>query len=331
VVPPFQFDELLPDLDVGPVRLPRRQAGGSPQGLAVTLLADYSLRTRAWLPSAAIVALLTESHVTAGGARTAISRLARRGVLESGRQGRNTFYRLTGPAAAALAAGGRSVVRFAAQAESWDGSWTLIAFSVPREGDAERRALRGRLRWLGYAPLYDGLWVAPHGRPERVAAAMEGISRGALTVFRAQSLGVAGAAGRDPLDAWDLAGIAERYEEFVRRWSPLLPRVRSGGVGGVEALRERTEVMETYRRFLVLDPRLPMRLMPAGWPRQRAREVFAAVYDGLAEPALAHVRATVVRIAGDVVPDVDTHTVGDLLTGGWPGIAQPVEPARTGG
>jgi len=32
----------------------------------------------------------------------------------------------------------------------------------------------------------------------------------------------------------------------------------------------RTEVMETYRRFVVLDPRLPMRLMPAGWPRERA-------------------------------------------------------------
>jgi phenylacetic acid degradation operon negative regulatory protein len=331
VVPPFQLDELLPDVDVGPVRLPRRQAGSSPQGLAVTLLADYSLRTRAWLPSAAIVALLAESHVTAGGARTAISRLARRGVLESGRQGRNTFYRLTEPAAAALAAGGRSVVRFAAQAEFWDGIWTLIAFSLPQEGDAERRSLRGRLRWLGYAPLYDGLWIAPHGRPERVMAAMEGIRRGALTVFRAHSLRLTGAAERDPLDAWDLAGIGERYGEFVRQWSQLLPRVRSGAVTGAEALWERTEVMETYRRFLAVDPRLPMRLMPVGWLRQRAREVFAEVYDGLAAPALAHVRTTVAGFGGEAVPGVDTHSVADLLAGGWPGTTQTAEAARTGG
>jgi phenylacetic acid degradation operon negative regulatory protein len=322
----FPFDDLLPDLDSGSVRLPRRQVGGSPQGLAVTLLADYTLRTRAWLPSAAIVALLAESHVTAGGARAAISRLSRRDVLESGSQGRNTFYRLSEPAAAALVAGGRKVVRFAAQAESWDGNWTLIAFSLPRDGGAERRALRSRLRWQGYAPLYDGLWVAPHGRPERAAVAWADMSDGALTVFRAHSFHVAGAAGRDPLDAWDLDGIAERYEQFMRRWSPLLHRVRSGDVGGAEALRERTEVMETYRRFLMLDPRLPMRLMPAGWPRQRARELFAAVYDGLAEPAVAHVRSTAARF-GDLGSGVDTHSVAELLRSGWPGLASAAEPA----
>jgi hypothetical protein len=41
--------------------LPRRQVGGSPQGQAVTVVADYTLRTRAWLPSAAVVALLGEA------------------------------------------------------------------------------------------------------------------------------------------------------------------------------------------------------------------------------------------------------------------------------
>ncbi|GAB3806143.1 hypothetical protein [Micromonospora zhanjiangensis] len=131
---PFRLEEILPDIAFGPVRLPRQQNGGSPQSTAVTLLADYSLRDRSWLPSAAIVALLAESDVTQAGARTAISRLARRGVLESTRQGRRTSYRLTPPAATALAVGGRGVVGFAAAAEAWDGCWTLIAFSLPQEG-----------------------------------------------------------------------------------------------------------------------------------------------------------------------------------------------------
>ncbi|MFB9238655.1 PaaX family transcriptional regulator C-terminal domain-containing protein [Plantactinospora siamensis] len=327
---PFDLDEILPDVIVDPVRLPRRQAGGSPQGLAVTLLADYTLRTRAWLPSAAIVALLTESGVTGGAARTAISRLARRGVIGSSRRGRSTFYRLTEPAAVALAVGGRSVVRFAAQAESWDGTWTLIAFSVPTEGDAERRALRAQLRWLGYAPLYDGLWVSPHGQPERAAAALTGISRGAMTVFRARGVPLAGVADRDPLDAWDVAAIGEHYRSFVDQWTPLLPRIGSGAVSGTEALRARTEVMETYRRFVALDPRLPMRLMPAGWLREHAREVFATVYDGLAGPALRHVLATVARFTAEPAPDISPHTVADLFAGVSPGACPADAPAPAG-
>ena len=58
---PFEIEEIYPGRRSPGVRLPRRQAGSSPQGVAVTLLADYTLRTRAWLPSAAIVALLGET------------------------------------------------------------------------------------------------------------------------------------------------------------------------------------------------------------------------------------------------------------------------------
>src|SRR4051812_40419459 len=61
VTSPYDIDEIFPQDAADPVRLPRRQAGNSPQGLAVTLLADYTLRSRAWLPSAAIVALLAEA------------------------------------------------------------------------------------------------------------------------------------------------------------------------------------------------------------------------------------------------------------------------------
>ncbi|MGC9671207.1 PaaX family transcriptional regulator C-terminal domain-containing protein [Planosporangium sp. 12N6] len=319
----FDVEEILPDVALGPVRFPRRQASGSPQGLAVTLLADYTLRNRASLPSAAIVALLAESKVTAGGARTAISRLARRGVIESSRQGRHTHYRLTEPAATALSVGGRGVVGFATTAESWDGCWTLIAFSMPQEGESERRALRGRLRWLGYAPLYDGLWVSPRGLSTR-AAALGGISVGTMTVFRARLVDLDGPASRDPLVAWDLASIGEHYDAFVRRWSPLLPRVRSGRVSGAEALRARTEVMDMYRRFVVVDPRLPMRLMPEGWLREHAREVFVEIYDGLAEPALRHVLRTVARFVDGPRPGIGTHTVAELLEGLLP-VPRPAD------
>jgi phenylacetic acid degradation operon negative regulatory protein len=320
VTTPFDIDEIFPEEAAGSVRLPRRQAGSSPQGLAVTVLADYTLRTRAWLPSAAIVALLAESGVSHAGARAAISRLARRGVLEGRRQGRHSSYRLTEGASANLSAGGRWVVASMTEVPTWDGQWTLVAFSLPQERDVQRRALRGQLRWLGYAPLYDGLWVSPHDLTRKAKEQLAQLTLGAVTVFRARRIDLEAVVSRDPLDAWDTDSIAGHYAAFVRRWSAVLPRIRSGALGGADAVRARTEVMDTYRRFPFLDPQLPLPLLPAGWLREPAAGVFAAVYDGLAEAAQAHVRKVAAHFDDDPSPGIEAHSVADLLAG-----VRPVE------
>ncbi|WP_367127591.1 PaaX family transcriptional regulator C-terminal domain-containing protein [Saccharothrix sp. HUAS TT1] len=314
MVSPFTVEEIFSDLDAGPVRLPRRQSGSSPQGLAVTLIADYTIRTRAWLPTAAIVALLGEFGVTTGAARTAVSRLARRGVLEGSRQGRSSSYRLTGPAIANLSAGGASIAAFATEPDDWDGSWTVVVFTMPKEENTQRSSLRAQLRWRGYAPLYDGVWVSPHPMTEQAHAELVAATSGALTTFRARHLRFESDVARDPVEAWDLAAIAREYRAFVARWDPLLPRLRAGGVTGAASVRARTEVMDTYRRFPTLDPRLPAGLLPPDWPRARAREVFLAVYDGLAEPAQDHVRAVTAQVANGARPDLRAHTVAEMST-----------------
>lgn len=310
MVRPFNLEEIFPDPDSG--RLPRRQAGSSSQGLATTLVADYTATTRAWLPSTAIVALLGEFGVSGGAARTTISRLARRGVLEGSRQGRHSSYRLTEPAAIDLSNGGGAIAAFAVRPDSWDGSWTLVAFSVPEEDSAKRRTLRGYLRWWGFAPLYDGVWLWPHPLTAKARAELAQMALGSMTVFRAQHLELATEANRNPVEAWDIPAIAEQYEAFIRRWSGLLPRIAAGEVTGAAAVRTRTEVMDTYRRFPVLDPMLPVELMPPGWPRARAREVFVAVYDGLAEPAERYVRDVVARVADEPSSGIRAHTVAEM-------------------
>jgi phenylacetic acid degradation operon negative regulatory protein len=314
VVSPYEIEEIFPDVDTGSVRLPRQQAGPSPQGLAMTLVADYTVGTRAWLPSAAIVALLGESGVTSAGARTAISRLARRGVLESFREGRHSSYRLTPAAATDLTSGGKWIAPFATRVEPWDECWTLVAFSLPQKESTQRRLLRGQLRWLGFAPLYDGLWVSPDALNPTVKDGLLTVSGGAISVFRASHVEMPIATNRNPIEAWDVATIARHYEEFIQRWQPQLTRVRDGKITGAAAVRARTEIMDTYRRFPLMDPQLPIQLMPSDWPRARAGEAFVAVYDGLAEPAQDHVRAVVARF-GDPDPSIRAHTAGELAAG----------------
>ena len=307
---PYDIEEIFPEDAAGSVRLPRQQTGNSPQGLAVTLLADYTLQSRAWLPSAALVTLLGEAGVSPAGARTAISRLARRGVLEGRRHGRHSAYRLTAAAATFLSVGGSAIAAPAA-ARPWDGQWTLIAFSLPQEEGSLRRGLRSQLRWMGYAPLYDGLWISPHDLTEKARARLAELTLGTLTVFRARHVELDAAIRRNPLDAWDTAAIARNYESFVRHWRPTLSRTRAGEITGAEAVRTRTEVMDTYRRLPILDPQLPTTLLPPGWLREPARQLFTAVYDGLAEAAQDHVRA----VAGRPADGIRAHTVADLEAG----------------
>ncbi|WP_430781511.1 PaaX family transcriptional regulator [Actinoplanes sp. G11-F43] len=292
---PFDIEQVL--------RLPRRQAGGSPQDLTVTLMADYTVHTGAWLPSAAIVALLAESGVSTAGARTALSRLARRGVLDSDRQGRRTRYRLSPAAVADLRVGGRWVASYGDDAETWDGRWTLVAFSLPQEAVMARRTLRDQLRWMGFAPLYDALWISPREFTE------PDVLPEAVTVFRARHVELATGPGRDPIEAWDLSAIAGRYEAFLDRWRPVTP----DGLDGAAAVRARTELIDAYRQFSTIDPRLPDKLLPSGWLRRPAREVFAALYDGLAGPAERHVRAVAAAHSTDSAPEIRANTVAGLL------------------
>ncbi|MEV4029184.1 PaaX family transcriptional regulator C-terminal domain-containing protein, partial [Actinosynnema sp. NPDC050801] len=268
-----------------------------------------------WLPTAAIVALLGESGVTAGAARTAISRLARRGVLEGTRRGRHSSYRLTEPAAVDLSVGGTSIAAFAAGPDTWDGQWTAFVFTMPQQEKTRRSSLRAQLRWRGYAPLYDGVWVSPHPLTEQDHTELVAATPGATTAFRARHLRFTTGTTRDPIQAWDTTAIAERYQQFIHRWNPLLPRIRTGHVTGADAVRARTEVMDTYRRFPAIDPLLPLALLPPDWPRTHARDIFLAVYDGLAHPAQHHVRHVATHLDNEPHPDIRAHTVAQMATG----------------
>jgi phenylacetic acid degradation operon negative regulatory protein len=315
VVSPFELEEIFQDVTDQSAREMRRPVRGSPQGIAVTLIADYTLRNNAWLPATALLTLLGDFGVTHAAARMAISRLVRRGVLDSRRQGRYSSYQLTAQAADELSVGGIGIADFAVEPDSWDGFWTFVTFSMPKEETTLRSALRVRLRWNGYAPLYDGVWVSPQPLTTRERADLAAVASGAITVVRAQHLPLDTETDRSPVEAWDIDAIAEHYEAFIRQWSAVLPGITDGSITGAEAVRARTEVMDTYRRFPTIDPQLPAKLMPTGWPRGHAREMFVAVYDGLAGLAQEHVRAVAAGAAHGTQLGIQAHTVAEMHAG----------------
>jgi phenylacetic acid degradation operon negative regulatory protein len=279
-------------------------------------VADYTLRTHAGLPSAAVVALLHTAGVDGPAARIAIRRLSRTGVLESGRDGRDSSCRLTSAAVGNLLAGGAWIAGFATRVDPWDGNWTVAALPSPQHERYPGRALRGQLRWLGYAPLRDGLWVSPDAPNPTVEDWLASIPPDAIAMHRLRHADLATRSNRDPVDAWDVAAIGRSYKTFIQRWEPVLPRIRAGKISRAAAVHARTAIMDYYRHFPIIDPQLPIELMPAGWPRDEARQLFVAVYDGLAEQAQEHVRAVVTRFSGWPSPEIRAHTTVELVGAG---------------
>ena len=114
------------------------------------------------------------------------------------------------------------------------------------------------------------------------------VAAGAVTVLRARHVSLDTNADRSPVAAWDLQAVAELYEAFVRQWSGPLP---------------------------MIDPELPGELMPSGWSRGRAREVFVAVYDGLSRPAEEYVRTVAAEVGDGSHVHIQAHTVAEMRTG----------------
>jgi phenylacetic acid degradation operon negative regulatory protein len=305
------------------LREPRTSPGAAaqrPPRLLLTLLGDYWWQRTEPLPSAAIVALLAEFGVSDSAARAALSRLTRNGLLVTSKSGRRTYSRLSERAAAILDDGARRIFSFGAASQPWDGMWSLVAFSIPEDNRAARDTLRKQLRWRGFAPLYDGLWVSPRDHAAEVIGYLKDLDITTGTAFRASTVppdtgppdtgppGLGPPGGGIPARAWDLDGLRSRYEGFVSFAGPLRDAAAAGRVPPADALIARTRVMDEWRAFPGLDPELPAELLPGGWPRAAARELFIGCYDLLGSPAVLRVRQIITRYSPELADRAAYHS-----------------------
>ena len=277
--------------EFGELDMPRFQIGFPPQHLLLALIGDYWSGRCEALPSAALVDLLAEFDVNPSGARAALSRLSIRGLLVGTKEGRNTSYRVAEGFRSLLPYGPIHTRAFAKPAPMWDGMWTMVAFTVPEDQRRLRPMLRARLQSLGFAPLYDGLWVSPHAPGKELDIALQIAPPKSCTVIRAAEL-----PARSRLtvaSAWNLDELGASYAEFVSTFRPVLRRLQSGRTGSTEALVSRTRANYRWFVFAVTDPDLPEALLPRRWPRAAAHDLFVDLVDGLAALAVNRVREIV--------------------------------------
>jgi phenylacetic acid degradation operon negative regulatory protein len=259
-----------------------------PQDLVFTLFGDYLLLRPGAVWVGSLIELLRPLGLTAGDARTVLSRMARKGWFETRRVGRRSFYELTPRGRRLLEAGEARIYR-PPSGERWDGLWYLVAYSIPEETRHLRDRLRLRLQWLGFGQLGNGLWISPYplrGEVNQLAAEL-GLGDH-IELFRAQYQGYS-SAGHLVRKCWDLPGINALYADFVQRQRPAFEscarEVERGGLSDEACYVRRFQLVHEYRDFPRIDPYLPSELLPPDWRGRTAAELFAHFHDLLFAPS----------------------------------------------
>jgi phenylacetic acid degradation operon negative regulatory protein len=252
----------------------RRRSVGAPaaRSLLLTVLGEYVLPRPGGVWQETLVSALQSLGYTRQAARQAVARSTRDGWLSTERRGRRARMTLTAPTERLLRAGAGRIYSFG-QPWPWDGRWLVVVLRVPEKDRAIRHQLRSRLAWTGLGSLGAGVWITPHAeRQEELAAAIGDESAAAARSFVAE-LGTIGDADGLVADAWDLDRVREQYDAFIEDFSRVRPLTLEG------CFRQQTLLVHAWRRFPFLDPDLPEAVLPGGWPRKRAHDLFVSRHD----------------------------------------------------
>ncbi|WP_432834678.1 PaaX family transcriptional regulator [Dactylosporangium sp. CA-092794] len=226
---------------------------------------------------AALVRLLAPLGIAAPAVRTAVSRMVRQGWLHPLRLPTGPGYGITPKAARRLDAAGARIYRTrgpegpgGAPGQAWTGRFDLITLEPPAHRGARAR-LVANLGFLGYGAIDGSTWIAP--RPGDGVDALLTEAGVRYERFRAEHCGGTDGAINLVARAWDLAGIAAAYGEFVDRLTPLVD-----GVGpdtpDEQAYAVRCTLVHAWRTFLFRDPQLPPALLPERWAGTTAAAFF---------------------------------------------------------
>ncbi|WP_367127787.1 PaaX family transcriptional regulator C-terminal domain-containing protein [Saccharothrix sp. HUAS TT1] len=246
-----------------------------PQSLMLSFLGIHVLNRGIAVFSGSVIDVFARIGVSEEAVRSTLSRMVKRDLLARHRNGRRVYFGLTPRSTAVLEGGEHRIWRRGAVNADWDGTWTLIGFSLPESWRSRRHDLRSRLVWGGFGPLQNGLWVAP-GHVD-VSALVEDLDLDDhLKVFTSRTAKPT-EAGQIVHTAFDVPAIAARYRAFLDRWDRGAPLPEA-----VDDLARQLLLHTEWLQLVRQDPRLPTEHLPPDWPAIRAEQVFhrlAAVYD----------------------------------------------------
>ncbi|NOR20251.1 MAG: phenylacetic acid degradation operon negative regulatory protein PaaX, partial [Xanthomonadales bacterium] len=229
--------------------------------------------------------------------RTAVFRLAQDGWLESRKQGRRSFYRLTETGQHYYQRAANRI--YASQKPAWDGVWTLLFVSLVTE--EKRQALHRGLSWLGYGQMAATVYALPRidRAPLKELLADLGL-KDSVVQMQAQAEGVE-SLQQLVMSRWKLDELRHRYSEFTCLYGKarkMLSGTKEPSAHAIFLLR--IMLVHEYRRILLKDPELPAVMLPADWEGHAAQSLCGDIYRQIAIPTNKWVSSTLLNADGNM-------------------------------
>jgi phenylacetic acid degradation operon negative regulatory protein len=254
----------------------------------LTLYGDYLLGRGGEISIASLIELLSNFGLSGQAVRSAVSRMCRGGLLKVRRTRSGSYYSLAESGYELLNKGTERIFR--RKNEQWDGMWSLVTYSIPESMREARDRLRLELGWLGFGALSEATWISPYDLTSEVEALARRIGvHEYIYSFHVRHEGETLPSAIVSL-CWDLKRIHEKYAHFIEEYRPKLEnhaeRLRNGEkIEPSECFVERFNLIHEYRRLPFFDPDLPKELLPEGWLRPQAADLFRDYHDLLAAKA----------------------------------------------
>lgn len=269
------------------------------QQLLLTVFGLYAREAGDSLPVAAIVRMLGELGIDQTGVRSSVSRLKRRGVLESRLQDGVASYAIS-PQSLQIFADSDARIYHPTRANLAD-PWLLAIFSVPESERAKRHTLRTELVRLGFGSVTAGVWIAPGRVREQTEHSLNRLGLRGYVTFFSSSYTEPGELRDKLAEWWDLDSLGKLYADFIARHDGMLSEWTRelGATAKVtddrrrEAFAQYIPMFTRWRHFPFLDPGIPLELLPNGWNGQVAEQLFARLHALLGPLAHEHAAALI--------------------------------------
>ena len=235
-----------------------RNRDGSGQGVLLVILGEFVWRSMPYVWSSTLIAALDAIGISESATRKAIFRADQTGLIALERHGRRKRCSLTEKADAMFDDGNRRVFGFEGERLDWDRRWLVVTASVPESQRRLRHYLKSRFAWRGMGSPAPGIWITPH-TDTPIGRILE--QAGSETAF-ASFIGSFGPVGLESdmvRAAWDIPQLETRYRNFVAHFEKLAP------AAGAESFSAYVQLIQAWRAFPFLDPRLPSRFLPQPW------------------------------------------------------------------
>jgi phenylacetic acid degradation operon negative regulatory protein len=243
---------------------------GSARSYLFTILGEFVMPEGGSAWTSTLVSALEQLGFEERASRQALARTAADGWLQSERVGRKTCWMVTSSGKRVLAEGRDRIFNFSGVQENWDGRWLVILARVPDAARAAGQQLRTRFRWAGLGSPTPGVWVSTHiDRQAEAERAIENADLiGEAQIFISEHVG-----GGNPTDmvrqAWDLDAIQDTYQEFLTEF-----HADTAG----EPLTRLVTMAHAWRRLPMIDPALPLELLPSEWDGVKAAYRFRQLH-----------------------------------------------------